>query len=164
MSEHLPTRFYALVALTLIVALLVAVIPFPLQYQILRPELLCLTVIYWMLSAPQHFGLIFAFASGLMLDLLEFSVWGVHAFSLSVVAYICHNAHARMRHYSIWMQSFWVGIFVGCHQVVGNWFFGLAGYNTSTANIVISTLSTTVLWPIFSLLLMHVRIRMHIYA
>ena len=48
--------YYTLVLASIGVALLLAVVALPAQYVWLRPEWVCLVVLYWALFTPQHFA------------------------------------------------------------------------------------------------------------
>lgn len=157
-----PLRFYIMVAASIVLALLFAVIPFPQTHQILRPELLCLLVVYWVISVPQHLGVSFAFFCGLLLDLIEHGAWGANAFALSVIAYICLCAYQRMKNYSIWHQTVWVCILVGCHQFLAGWLQGLAGYRIPTSSALATVAMTSLLWPVLLLFMRRLRRRLHL--
>ena len=148
LAERHPFIFYSMVIATILLALLIAIIPLSPQYQILRPELVCLLVIYWVLNAPQHLGVSFAFMCGMTQDLVEQTVWGGHAFALSIVAYICVKSYQRIKSYSIWHQTLWVSILVGMHQVSVNSVQSLAGYEASMSTLVASVVISTLLWPV----------------
>ncbi len=146
--EKHPLLFYTMVVVSLLIAMLVAIAPFAPEYQVLRPELVCLLVIYWVVSVPQHLGISFAFLTGLVQDLVEQSIWGAHALALSIVAYICVSSYQRIKSYSIWHQTAWVSVLVGLHQLVVNWMQSLAGYRSSTISLLASVIISTLLWPV----------------
>ena len=67
------------VTVTVILALISAIVPLPEPVNAARPDLLLLLVIYWSLSAPRIAGLTFAWLCGLAIDLLKGMVLGQHA-------------------------------------------------------------------------------------
>ena len=145
--DRQPALFYSMVALSVTIALLLAIVPLPSDYQLLRPELVCLLVIYWVISVPQHLGVTFGFIVGFAQDLAEHTIWGGHALALCIVAYICTNAYQRIISYSIWHQSLWVCVLVGVHQVVVNWVQSLDGYHAPVSLLLASTVVSSLLWP-----------------
>ena len=136
--DRQPILFYTMVALSIAIALLVAILPLPNAYQLLRPEFVCLLVIYWVISVPQHLGVTFGFLVGLVQDLGEHTIWGAHALALCIVAYISANAYQRIISYSIWHQALWICVLVGVHQVVVNWVQSLVGYHSSVSLLLLS--------------------------
>ena len=55
---------------SIVIALLLGLLPLPGVLQPLRPYWLALIVAYWVLEAPERVGLGFAFAVGVLADLL----------------------------------------------------------------------------------------------
>lgn len=147
-----------LIVASLIVALLVAVIPIASRFALIRPELVCLIVIYWVMAAPQRVGVVYAWTIGLFQDVVEGSVWGGHAMALSIVAFVCLVSYQRIRNYAIWQQTLWVFVFVGAHQVIVNWIQGIAGYHSSVHILLIPSVITALCWPIVYLGLQRMRV------
>ncbi|TVZ40761.1 rod shape-determining protein MreD [Alteromonadaceae bacterium 2753L.S.0a.02] len=148
------------IILSLLLGLIFAVYPFPTDYGFLRPELVCMVVIFWIMNSPQHLGMLFAFCVGLLQDVVEVGVWGGHAMALTLLAYICLMSYQRIRNYSVWHQSLWVFILVGVHQVVVNWVQGLAGYRAPAHYLLASTMISALCWPLIVFTLLRIR---HIY-
>ncbi|MFL0810162.1 MAG: rod shape-determining protein MreD [Agarilytica sp.] len=151
--------FFVLVFASVLLATFFSIYPIPETLASLRPELMCLLVIYFITSYPQNFGIVFGWAVGLLLDVFEGGVWGAHALALTLIAYICIGAHQRIKNYSIWHQTLWMFVLVGIHQVIVNWVQGLAGYETDTVFLVLSAALSALLWP--PLFLVLTRIRLH---
>jgi len=82
---------------TAIAALLLTVLPLPFWLDVLRPEFLVLTVLYWSISAPRAGGIALGFLSGLALDVFQGAVLGQHALALCLVTYIVVREHQRIR-------------------------------------------------------------------
>ena len=152
------TAFITLMGISLLLGMLVAVFPMSNQFSLLRPELVCLLVIYWIMSAPQHFGVVFAWLIGLLQDFIEGTVWGGHALALSVIAYICLVSYQRIRNYAIWQQTVWVFIFVGTHQVIVNWVQGLSGYHAAVHMLLLPAVVSALCWPVVVWALQHLRL------
>lgn len=151
--------FTVLVVASIGLALFLAIYPLSPVAAGLRPEVMCILVIYYITASPHSFGIVFGWGVGMLLDVFEGGVWGGHALALSIVAYICLTAHQRIRNYSIWHQTLWVFVMVGIHQVIVNWVQGLAGYETATPYLVLSAVFSALLWPPVFVILS--RIRLH---
>ena len=150
---------YFLVCVSYMLALFVALYPLSVGFAELRPELVCLLVIYWIISTPQYFGVLFAWGVGLTQDVVEGTVWGAHALALAIVAYICIVAHQRIKNYSVWHQTLWVFVLVGFHQVITNWVQSLAGYEATTKVLVLSAVVSALFWPLLSITLFRLRLK-----
>ena len=153
-----PLAFYVILLMSLFLAFVIAIYPLPAELNYFRPEFICLLVILWTITDPEHLGLVFAFVVGLAQDLLEQSVWGGHAMALTIVALVCQMSGFRIKSYSVWHQSMWVFVLVGIHQVLVNWVQSLAGYTAQTRWILTSTAISALLWPVVHLLLRRIRV------
>lgn len=149
--------YYLLIGASFLFALLLAIFPLSGVAQTLRPELVCLLVIYWVIFSPHYFGVFYAWGLGLLQDMVEGVAWGAHAMALAIVAYMCLVAHLRMKNYSIWHQTLWVFVLVGFHQVMVNWIQSLAGYKSTPSDILISTMVSALLWPLVLFVLGRIR-------
>jgi rod shape-determining protein MreD len=152
-----PVAFYSFFALTVLLALLIAVFPLPQGFGLLRPEVVCLLILYWVMQAPEQVGISLAFMVGLLQDVVEGSIWGAHAIALAVLAYICLVSYQRIRNYSVWHQTLWVFVLVGTHQVLVNWVQGLAGYHAPVAYMLVPTVITALCWPLLRHIVNRVR-------
>lgn len=155
-------REACLLGLAIFLALILNIYPLSHNLAIIRPEFLCLLVIYWVINKPHQLGVVFAWCAGLLQDIVEINVWGAHALALTILAYICLLSWQRIRSYSIWQQSMWVFVLVGTHQVIVSWVQGLAGYHSPTHLIILPTLSSALLWPLVSWLLLRMQQKLRI--
>lgn len=155
------SRFYSagVLALSLVLALLISVYPLSPQLSSLRPELVCLLLIFGVLYSPHRIGIGLAWVIGLVQDVVHDSVWGAHALALAFVAYICLNSYRRLRSYTVLQQAFWVFVFVGIHQLFISWMQGLNGYSAPVQYLLLSNLITALLWPFLIVCVRKLRIR-----
>ena len=128
-------------------AFLLMAYPLPLGLSSLRPEFVCLTLIYWALVLPQRVGIAAAFGLGLLLDALESSPLGLHALSLSLVAYLCLKLHGRMRLFGLWQQAWMVGLVLAVHQGAGLALHRFAGIEVRWWAYIAPVLMSALLWP-----------------
>lgn len=149
MREPSPgIALYSFIAISLFFALLAAVFPVPWDYALLRPELVCLVILYWVMYAPEHVGVSVAFFTGWLQDVVEGSIWGAHALALAILAYIGLVSYQRIRNYSVWHQALWIVVLVGSHQVLVNWVQGLAGYQVPVVYMLVPTIISALCWPL----------------
>jgi rod shape-determining protein MreD len=153
--------FFLVVGGSLALALLLAIVAVPVQYVWLRPEAVCLVVLYWALYTPQHIGLGTAWVAGLLQDVVEGCVWGAHALALCLVAYIAQVSYQRLCAYSIGQQCFWVFVLVGIHQLFVNWMQGLEGFAGPIDLVMLPTIISALCWPLVAMLLHKARRAYH---
>ncbi|QNP42168.1 rod shape-determining protein MreD [Lysobacter solisilvae (ex Woo and Kim 2020)] len=95
--------------LSLLIALLLALLPVPPLLQALRPYWLALVMAYWVIEDPDRVGLGFAFLVGLVADLVMGSLFGEQALRLVVITYILQRFRARLRFFPMSQQALAIG-------------------------------------------------------
>ncbi len=94
---------------SILVALLLAVLPMPEALQPFRPFWLALVVAYWVIEEPDRAGLGFAFLIGLVADLVSGSLLGEQALRLVVMAFILQRFRAQLRFFPMAQQALAIG-------------------------------------------------------
>ena len=145
------------IAVSLVVAVLLAIMPFPQWLQWARPEWVALVVIYWVIALPQRFGVLLAFVVGLLVDLVEGAPLGQNALSLSVVAFLALVLYQRLRVFNVWQQVAVVFIMVGINQLLGQWVQNLTGVGAQSMLFLLPALVSALLWPMVLGVLRHLR-------
>jgi rod shape-determining protein MreD len=148
-----------LIALSIIFAVLLSVIPVPFDWRIWRPEFVALLVVYWATYSPEHFGVFSAWLCGILLDVVSLATLGEHALGLMVVAYIASLAYQRIRSYALWQQSAWALILIGVYQLFTNWASGLVGKSIETIDFLGAAALTALFWPLLVVVLRKIKIR-----
>lgn len=114
---------------------------------------LVIILIYWALVAPEKVGVFFAWIIGLLLDIFQFSIIGMHAIALLLIIYLVTKFYLRIRLFNIFQQAglvffllllyhtavFWIGSTLGVISV------GIFPWKTIIAS--------TVCWPIICYIL-----------
>ena len=104
-----PTRGGWAILLTLVVALILAVLHLPEWWPQwlgwLRPNWIAMTVFFWVLAVPHRFGLIAAWLLGLVVDVLYAEPLGLNGAMLAVLTYITWSLYERLRMFSALQQS-----------------------------------------------------------
>ena len=151
------------IALTFLVAMVLAVLPmpemFPVEIGYLRPEWVVLVLIYWVIALPQRVGIVIAWMVGFLTDVLLGSLLGQHAMSFVVVAYIAVSLYQRLRMFSIWQQSLVVFAIVGLNQLINFWIESIAGLTEWNLWYLLASVMSAFLWPWIYLLLRYLRRR-----
>jgi rod shape-determining protein MreD len=136
------------VCLSLVLALLLAIVPLADAINAARPHLLLLLVIYWSLSAPQLMGLAFAWTCGIALDVLKGTVLGQHAMSFLLVAFVTHKFQLRMRLFPIYQQTLMVFALVAVYEGLVYVIDGFSDQAVATSQHWLPVLTSALLWPL----------------
>lgn len=136
------------VALTVIFALIFAIVSLPPAIGLARPNLLLLFLLYWTLSAPRLVGLTFAWLCGLAIDLLTGALLGQHATAFLLIAFLAHKFQLRMRIFPIYHQTLTIFMLLALYEFIVFWIDGIAGQAVTTWLRWIPAISGAVVWPI----------------
>lgn len=147
------------VAVTLICALTLTIIPLPAWAEAWRPLWVALAVFYWILALPEHFGVGLAWCIGLLLDALTGSVLGAHALAMTLAAFVAARSHLVIRMYPVWQQSLLVALALALYEFALFWINGILGVQGIGAARWFPILSSAVLWPWVFVVLRAVRRR-----
>jgi rod shape-determining protein MreD len=139
--------------LSLLAALLLALLPVPPQLQGLRPYWLALVLAYWVMEEPDRFGLGFAFLVGLAADLVVGSVLGEQALRLVVITFILQRFRARLRFFPMSQQALAIGALLLNDRIVTMAVRVVLGEPVQASLAWVSPLIGMLLWiPVFMLL------------
>ena len=108
MNKSVKNRL--LIYLSLFLALVVDSYSFSNILQFIKPSFVLLVLIYWNLALPDRVGITTALLFGVLIDLLEGSLLGLHAFIFVIITYLCQRFFYQFRVTPIWQQSFLIFI------------------------------------------------------
>ena len=145
------------IAATFALALLLNIMPYPEWMKFARPDWVTLALFYWCLAAPQRVGVGCGWVVGLLLDLLQYTLFGQHAVGKALVAMVAVGGYPRLRLYPVWQQSA-VVLVLACIDIA----IVAAIYRVTTgAEIRLvywqSALTTALLWPLVFIALRRLR-------
>ncbi len=150
MIEFSPRRW--LLVPSLGVALLLTLLPLPEWASELRPPWVALTLLYWVLAAPERVGVFWGWAMGLLLDVSIGTILGQHALSLAVMAWLMVSLQRRLRLYPPFQQALAVLLLLLAERLVSLWVMGALGQPTPGLPYWLSTLTGLLIWPWIALL------------
>lgn len=125
-------------------ALLFMLLPFPLEWRVIRPDIATLTLFYWVLALPHRVGVTTAFFLGIGQDLIEGSPIGLSSLGLMISVLVLMSNYQRIRQFDGVQQSLMILVLLmltsGSEQWLRNglempglpW-LGLIGLLSSTA-------------------------------
>jgi rod shape-determining protein MreD len=149
-------RYYA-IALTIIFALVLQIMPMPIMLHPYRPDWVLLVLSYWALALPNRVNIGVAFFNGLILDILLGTTLGVYSFALSLSVFILTSNYQRLRNYSVWQQSFVIGVVAALYHLIVFWLQHLLTDIFFLFDYLWPVLTSMVFWPWIFLVLRKVR-------
>jgi rod shape-determining protein MreD len=156
-----PTRGGWVILVTIALAMLLAVVHLPEGSPVwlgtLRPSWMVLVVFYWVMALPHRFGMISAWITGLLVDVLYADPLGVNGFCLAALTYITWSFYERFRMYSVAQQG--VVVFL---MVLGTEFIRMCAQwldrdSALSWSIFLPAITSTVAWPLVALVLRRIR-------
>lgn len=128
-----------------------------------RPHWVALVLFYWIISLPHRFGLIAAWISGLILDVLQGGLLGQQALAFLVIGYFAASSYQRMRMFSVWQQA----IIIFAAILVAEIILFVIDFITMDRAwkylYLLPSIVSALLWPWVFLLLRHLRRRFNVY-
>jgi len=106
------------VAMTLVAALLLNLMPLSGWALMLRPDFVALTLLYWGIHQPRKIGFFPAWLLGLAMDVAEGSLFGQHALAYSVMMFSAIALHRRVAMFGVRNQMLHVLAILLLMQVI----------------------------------------------
>jgi rod shape-determining protein MreD len=136
-----------LIGTTGVLAVLLAIYPLPAWLAPARPDFMALLAIYWVVRAPDRFGMGSAWLAGLLLDAVAGGLLGPRALELAVVAYFALILRPRMLYYPLPQQMGLVCAMVLTGQILCHWAQGVGGAGVDPWFLMCS-LTSAFCWPL----------------
>lgn len=136
-----------LIAITLAVALFLAIFPLAGGLVWFRPEFVTMVVIYWTIALPGRVGVGVAWLAGLVLDGFQGVTLGQNAFGLAMVAYVCLVLYQRMRNFTPLQQAGMVFVLVGLQLLFGHWVESLTDRPSGQLSFLGAAFCSALVWP-----------------
>lgn len=133
--------------LSIALAFFIMIIPMAEWLAALRPFVLALVMMFWILETPRKMGLGRVFLIGLLLDLASFAMLGEHAFRLLLMAGVVHQLRNQFRFYPIWQQSLFMLAILYVDLVVLSGLRLIQGLPQPAIETWISPVLAFLIWP-----------------
>lgn len=141
------------VALTLALAFTINLLPLSGFVLAIRPDFFALVLLYWAIHQPRWIGIGVAWACGLLTDVVEANLFGQHALAYAILGFAASYFHRRVLRFPLWQQALHVlGLLIVAQMVVLVLRL-MSGATVPTAAMVLSSVSSALIWPIVSALL-----------
>ena len=99
-----PTEVRLIVA-SMVIGCGLALLPLPPTWLALRPDLPLLLLVYWGMHEPRRVGQTTAFGIGLLMDVADSTVLGVHGLAFTVAAFLAASLRVRVLSFTSWKQA-----------------------------------------------------------
>lgn len=133
---------------SLLAAIILTILPLPTWLIDIWPLWLLTTLAYWVIALPHRIGLWSAFVSGLLLDVLNNSLFGEHALALLVVIYCLIRLHRQIRFFPNWQQSIVIMFFALIYQLVLYIIQTIIHSPMPGLDFILPILTTGLFWPL----------------
>lgn len=148
----LPVRPWFIV-LTLLVALLANTLPMSGMALTLKPDFLALVLLYWCIQEPRLIGVGVAWCLGLMMDVVDATVFGQHALAYAVLAYGAGYFRRRVLRFSLWQQAAQVAVLLLLSSGLVLLVRIVGGAPPPRWTYAVGSLTGALLWPLVTALL-----------
>lgn len=133
--------------MTLVVALILALLPMPDWTIWLRPAWVLLVLIYWAMTLPYRVSVGIAWMMGIFVDLLNGTLLGEHALAYTIVIYLVTRMHHQLSMYPLLQQGFSILLFVLLYQFILYCIQGFIGQLPPSNLYWLSSMTSVLLWP-----------------
>lgn len=151
-SENSTALLIVVIVLSFIIASSLNVYPLSPSMATLRPMIMIMVLIYWLLFQPRYVGIFTAFTIGLIADLLMDTHLGQQAFAAVVVALVIKITSIYVRQLNT--ISAWLIASLGLVVFQLNlWMLQIFIQNTFIAKSALSLMMSIISWPLVLLAL-----------
>ncbi|TAG81386.1 MAG: rod shape-determining protein MreD [Burkholderiales bacterium] len=145
----LPPKLW-FVLITLFVAFAANLLPLSGMALALRPDFFALVLLYWAIHQPRWIGVAAGWFCGLLTDVVEANLFGQHALAYAILAFSAEYFHRRVLRFPLWQQSLHVFGLLLFTQIVVLVLRLMSGAAPPNPMFLLSTVSSTLLWPALS--------------
>ena len=151
-SDHENGLLYAVIVLSFIIASSLSVYPLSPSMATLRPMVMIMVLIFWLLFQPRYVGIFSAFTIGIIADLLMDTHLGQQAFSAVMVALVIKITSIYIRQLNT-ISAWLVASLALVVFQISLWTLQLFIQNTFVAQSAYSLLMSIISWPLVLLAL-----------
>jgi len=138
-----------IIAMT-VVALAATVLPLPEWLEILRPDFVALTVLWFCLLSPRMTGLFHAWGAGLALDAFRGVLLGQHAMALIVITYVATKLRLQIRAFPPLQQTAVILALLWLNEFLLFWIDGVSGHPITDWRRWLAVPAGAACWPLIS--------------
>ena len=147
MMRHMPLGWPRIITMT-VAALVATVVPLPDWLELMRPDFVALTVLWFTLLSPRLTGLGYAWCAGLALDAFRGVLLGQHALTLTGIAYVAAKLRLQVRAFPPLQQTAVVLAILWVNEFLLFWIDGVAGHAITDWRRWLSVPAGAACWPL----------------
>lgn len=151
-SEYPIAILLMAVIISFIVASSLNVYPLSPNMSILRPMVMIMVLIFWLIFQPRHIGIFTAFSIGLIADLLMDTRLGQQAFAAVVVAFVVKVTSIYIKQLNT-ISAWFIGALGLLVFQLSLWVLQFITQNIFVAQSAISLVMSILSWPLLLLVL-----------
>ena len=151
-----------IIFISFIIALMLTAMPLPDWAINWRPAWVAMVLIYWCMAIPHRVGIGIGWMLGILLDVLQGTLFGQNAIGLAVLAYFTLKSHQRIRMFPLIQQAFLVCLMVLVYLIISLWIRGIMGVPPKSWTFWMPAFTSLVLWPWLFIILRDIRRRYHV--
>ncbi len=134
-------------ALTIVIAMMLRIIPWPHAIEIFNPDWVLLSLIYWSLATPDRVGIFNSWIIGLLTDVLTGRFLGQYALAYTLSSYFCLKLHRRLRQYPVIQQAMFIFFTLLLSKLLIFWTTNLYASTQFHASFFLPVITGTLCWP-----------------
>ncbi len=138
---------HSVIVSSLIIALVLQIVPLPIQVDLYRPDWVLVVLSYWCMALPHRVNVGIAFVTGIAVDILVGTTLGIHSLGLSICVYILAANYQRLRTYSVWQQAIVIGLLSSLYHLLTFWVQHLLTDIYFQVDYLWPVLTSMVIWP-----------------
>jgi len=151
------SRGTTVIILSFAVAMFMNILPLPEFVEVIKPDWVALVLVYWVMAVPNRVGVLVGWVVGLFVDVLYGTVFGIHAMTFALVAYLIQMTFHRLRLFPRWKQSINISVVIGIHMLLGLVLRSFVEPVNSNYEYWLPLVGTMLFWPWVFILLRDVR-------
>lgn len=148
MNQRISSLF---IVVSLAIALMLTLLPLPDTLAVARPAFYPMTVMFWVATQSERFGLIAAWCCGLPLDVLYGTPLSEHGLALAVACYAMLKGRDLLGNAPLVQQTLLMLPVFAIYAFLLYWIDGVARLNVNLWWRWLPVLSSTVVWPLWTL-------------
>jgi len=145
------------IVISFAVAMLMNILPLPDFIDSFNPDWVALVLVYWVMAVPNRVGVLVGWLVGLLVDVLYGTVFGIHALTFALIAYIIQMTYHRLRLFPRWKQSVNITVVIGIHMLLGLVLRNLLEPVSTSYSYWFPLLGALFIWPWVFIILRDIR-------
>jgi len=142
-----------IISSSLFIAILLSMLPFPKWLLILRPDIITMVIIFWLIYFPTRIGVGYVCFISVLLDVLNGVPFGSHSIGLMIVSYIALKFHIQIRLIPLWQQAIYVSLLIFIYRSLFAFMIYIERGHFDLSIVTFPLLLSFVFWPWISILL-----------